>query len=200
MSGLILKDLYVLIKQLRIFLLLTPIFMLSGEFVAILFILMLYASLPMTAMGYDEQSKWTSYAEMLPYSKSSLVISKYVLGYVLLSFAIMLSLIIGLIVNAVKVGSIGSYIDVRLLIIGVSMTLIFIAINVFINFKFGVEKGRIIFIMCFALIGAMSSLINSVDKSNIMKILEMPPIIFLLVAIVINICSIFLSIKTKKKQ
>ncbi len=198
MNGLILKDIYVLTKQVGLFLIITPLFLLSGELSAMFFIMMLFSVLPMTAMGYDEQSKWTSYATMLPYSKSQLVISKYLLGYILLSAAIVLSIIIGTIFSVLQIGTLEMTLDINEFLVAISGTLIFIATHMFVNFKFGVEKGRIIYIIGFACLGALSSLTKDVDQNVVVKIFETPPIIFLLLAIVINVVSIMLSIKYKK--
>ena len=44
---------------------------------------MVYAALlPVTALAWDEQSKWDGLAKMMPYSKFELVFSKYTVGYI----------------------------------------------------------------------------------------------------------------------
>ncbi len=199
MSGLILKDIYVLLKQVGLFLIITPLFLLSGELTAMFFIMMLFSVLPMTAMGYDEQSKWTSYATMLPYSKSQLVVSKYLLGYILLSIAIVISIVFGAISSVVQIGNLEMSLNINQLLIAISGTLTFIATHMFVNFRFGVEKGRIIYIIGFACLGALSSLTKEVDPNAVVKIFETPPIVFLLLAVIINVVSIMLSIKFKNK-
>ncbi len=200
MSGLILKDMYVLVKQLRVFLFTTPLLMLSGELAAMFLIMMLFAVLPMTAMGYDEQSKWTNYATMMPYAKSDLVVSKYILGYILIFVAVVFSVLVDLILNIVQIGNISPILDYNNLLFCVSGALIFLALNMFVNFKFGVEKGRIIYILFFIIIGALNGMLKTIDQNNIMRILETPPIVFLLISIIMNVLSIILSIKFRNKE
>ncbi len=200
MRSLLLKDIYVLFKQLSMFLIITPLFMLTGELVAIFFILMLFSALPMSAMSYDEHSKWTSYATMLPYSRGELVTSKYLLGYIFIIISICVSLILGNLLSLVELGGLNPQLNFNALIVCVSGALVFIAINMFVNFKFGVEKGRIIYILGFACVGALNGFVNSIDANNLAKFLETPPIVFLLFAIMLNIISIFLSIKFKSKN
>ena len=65
MSALILKDFYVLWKQMRLFLLLLLVFSaIPGSFNST-FVVVYAAMLPYTAMAYDERSKWNQMAAML---------------------------------------------------------------------------------------------------------------------------------------
>ncbi len=199
MSALILKDMYVLLKQVSFILFLTP-FILTGEINAIIFVLFVFSALPMTAMAYDEQAKWNSYATMMPYSKKELVVSKFVLGYIFVFGAIVVSSLIGLVLNIMKIDLMTSNLDINSLLLCVSVALMFIALQLFVNFKFGVEKGRIIYILGFAGLGALNGFVNSMGTDAIMELLETPPIIFFGISIIINLISITLSIKLKNKE
>ncbi len=200
MSGLILKDMYVLVKQLGLVLLVTPLFMLSGEITAMFFTIILFSSLPMTAIGYDEQSKWTNYATMMPYSKNQLVVSKYLLGYLCITVAIVLSVAIHIIINLVDFSAINSSLDLNNLVLCISGALMFMSLHMFVNLKIGVEKGRIIYILGFVAVGALNGFIKSLGTNDIMKVLETPPIVFLGIAVLMNVVSILLSIKFRKKE
>ncbi len=200
MSGLLLKDMYVLTKQLRIFFITAPLFMLSGTISAILFILMLFATLPMTSISYDEQSKWSSYAIMMPYSKVSLVISKYLIGYIFIGVSVVFSVVFLIIVNSFRANIFELGIDVNGLVFGISSALTFLAINLLVVFKFGVEKGRIIYICAFGLIGAIGGISNNIDMSNINMMFNVSPLMFLVVAVVSNIISILFALKIKSKN
>ncbi len=197
MSGLLLKDMYVLVKQLKIFLFLTPIFILSGEVTAIFFILMLFSSLPMTAMGYDEQSKWNNYAVMMPYSTSQLVVSKYILGYIFVITAIVISILFNLLSGGINLGTFTPVLNLNSLMLCSGGTLIYISLNMVVSFKFGVERGRIIYILGFAALGALTSL---ADSETARQLLEISPVMILGLAVVMNVVSIFLSIKFRNKD
>jgi ABC-2 type transport system permease protein len=80
MRGLLLKDFLVVTKQLKLFLIIIPVMaMVGGGSMASMAILM-GSVLPMTAIAYDERSKWNEIAVMMPYSKKEIVLSKYLLG------------------------------------------------------------------------------------------------------------------------
>ena len=87
MKGLFIKDVYTLTKQLKLFLVLLLVFALWPGGGMVTFAVIYARLLPMTAMAYDEQSKWNQLAAMMPYTTFQLVFSKYVLGYFFLLIA-----------------------------------------------------------------------------------------------------------------
>ena len=64
----------------KIFLVLLVAFALIPGYSMSAFAVMYAAMLPMTALAYDERSKWDTLAAMMPYSTGALVLSKYLLG------------------------------------------------------------------------------------------------------------------------
>lgn len=93
MKALVLKDFYVLWKQMRMFLLIMVLLSVVGGIFNSVFVVVWCAMLPYTAMAYDERSHWGQLAVMMPYSKRDLVLSKYVLGWLCMAAAMMLSLV-----------------------------------------------------------------------------------------------------------
>ena len=190
MKGLLLKDFYVVTKQLKIFLIIIPIIAIFNPVMTPLVSLM-GAFLPMTALAYDEQSKWSNLADMMPYSKSDIVISKYVFGYIcMLGFTAII-----LLFRLISINSIFSSLPTNIPI-SLAIALIFIAINTPVMFKFGVEKGRFVYILAMAVlasIGALSSEIN-------INIFGISPIILILIAIGINIISMIISIRIQENK
>ena len=92
MKGLILKDFYNLTKQYKIILVLVIFYLLvsvSSEdtnfFGGVVSILMVMQVI--TTLSYDEKSNWDRYALTMPISRSDLVLSKYILGGILLAVA-----------------------------------------------------------------------------------------------------------------
>ena len=82
MSALLLKDYYVIFRQMKIFLLLILVFScIPGTFYSTFAVV--YASmLPYTALAYDERSRWDQMAAMMPYSARDVVLSKYLFGWI----------------------------------------------------------------------------------------------------------------------
>ena len=81
MKALIQKDVYVLWKQMRIFLLVMLVIMVGNGSFGSVFVVLWCSMLPYTALAYDERCKWDQMAAMMPYSPRDLVLSKYVLGW-----------------------------------------------------------------------------------------------------------------------
>ena len=198
MKSLLLKDFYVITKQLKIFLIIIPVIALTtGESMST-FSILLGAVLPMTAIAYDERSKWNELAAMMPYSKFDLIFSKYLLGY-LCMFGAALLVFIGQIIgknNSIVVIDD----DINVLLFAVMGGLIFIAINTPILFKFGSEKGRFVFIITMALVGASGPILQKVDSRIIIKIFNLSPVILLAFVVILNVMSLMISMNIKKDK
>ena len=146
MKALILKDLYTLYKQLKFFLLMIVIFacMPGSSFAG--FAIIYAAMLPITAIAYDERSKWNHLAAMMPYSTRQLVLSKFALGCLLTASAVALSIVAQFIVSQVRHIAFGE-IELITILFFFAIALILQAINLPFMFRFGVEKGRLAFII-----------------------------------------------------
>ena len=98
MTGLILKDLFVMRKVLRSYLLLIVIYAILAyldffdySFI-ITFIQIILAVLPISAFAYDEQSKWDRYAMSLPLGRSKVVGARYLFVLALTLFTVAMGL------------------------------------------------------------------------------------------------------------
>ena len=85
MKGLLLKDWYTLIKQMKIMLVLMLVFACVPGYSMAAFAVVYAAMLPVTALAYDERSKWDTLAGMLPYADRERVLSRYVSGWAALA-------------------------------------------------------------------------------------------------------------------
>ncbi len=195
MKGLLLKDCYTITKQLKIFLIVIPVMAVTGGFFMSAFAVLLGAVLPMTAIAYDERSKWDELAAMMPYSKGNLVLSKYLLGYICMSGAAILVVTGQLLMKTLGIVYTDSSINMLLFAIVGGLT--FIAINTPILFKFGSEKGRFVYLITLALIGASGSILKDIDNNMLLKILETSPVFLLGIAVILNLISILISINIK---
>ena len=93
MRALMLKDIYVLLRQLKLFVIVMVIFALAFQENAVSFIIFYAAMLTVSSMAYDEQSKWPQLAMMLPYSIRDIVLSKYLLGWLMIGGMTLLSML-----------------------------------------------------------------------------------------------------------
>ncbi len=198
MKSLLLKDFYVITKQLKIFLVIIPVIALTTGEAMSTFSILLGAVLPMTAIAYDERSKWNDLAAMMPYSKFDLIFSKYLLGY-LCMFGAALLVLIGQIIGK-NIDIVGIDGDINVLLFAVMGGLIFIAINTPILFKYGSEKGRFVFIITMALVGASGPILQKVDSRIIHKILNLSPVILLVFVVILNVMSLMISMNIKKDK
>ena len=145
MKGLLLKDWFVIWKQCRYLLFVPAVFLAvsalsdDSQFFAI-FAFLLSAMYPMTVMGLDEQSKWERYALTMPFRRRDLVLSKYLLSFCSLFLYGVLYLLLVLLFKhdpeAMKV-------SVMLTSVGISIGILYSALAYPFQFKLGMEKGRI---------------------------------------------------------
>ncbi|MEG0127480.1 MAG: ABC-2 transporter permease [Clostridia bacterium] len=198
MKGLLLKDLFVITKQLKLFLIVIPIMSLFGGGSMAGLAILMGAVLPMTAIAYDERSKWNEMAVMMPYSKQSLVLSKYLLGYLCMLGAAVLVLLGHSI--AAMVGLQRMQGNITLLMMYLSMGMIFIAINTPILFRFGSEKGRFVFIIAMGLVAASSTFLKGTGNAVLRSLTDALPLLLFFGAAVLNLLSMVLSVRMKGRK
>lgn len=159
MKGILIKDLYVAAKQCR-YLLISPIVFVAisvfgqntGTLFFAFFASLLMSMFPMTIMSFDERSRWDIFSIALPYKRSDMVLSKYVLSMAGNIVAAALYFVISLIVNAGK-WDLEFYFSIA--VIAVSFGFIYTAIAFPPIFKLGVEKGRIWYLISIVAISAI---------------------------------------------
>lgn len=188
MKGLLLKDLYVLLRQMRLFMGAILVLCVVNEQLAT-FGIMYAAMLPYTALAYDEHCRWHQLAAMLPCRPRDIVLSKYVIGWLLMGCFAAFSLAM----NAL-LGRLGSELHISAVISALSLACICLAILLPIMFRFGVEKGRmsiiLIFVVIFTFIGSSSQF--NVTALPVMRAL---PALLAAAAIVISAVSVPLATK-----
>lgn len=202
MKGLLLKDFYTLTKQMKIFLIIIVIWSFIPGFSTSSFAIIYAAMLPITALAYDERSKWNALAAMMPYTAENLVLSKFVLGYILVGCTSLLSILAQIIIAFFRKSSLepDNYISFILVI---SIALIIQAINLPAMFKLGVEKGRYIFYLLVAIfiIGGTTLGDRLVDiLENFTANQGLLIFNFIVATLIINVISILISIKIYKSK
>jgi len=143
MKGLILKDLYTLRQQGKIYLVMVALFASVAFFskdssVFIGVVCMLVTMLPVTALSYDERAGWDKYALSMPLRRQDIVLGKYALGGIAAAVGFIVAFLFTLITGKGAGESAFMAFAFSLL----SIFLLSVLMPVFI--KFGVEKGRMI--------------------------------------------------------
>ena len=183
MSALLLKDYYVIFRQMKIFLLLILVFScIPGTFYSTFAVV--YASmLPYTALAYDERSRWDQMAAMMPYSARDVVLSKYLFVLQTILSVIWLSDVEGP--------------SIPVILLSVCVAVCILDITLPMMFRFGVEKGRlamflIIFLVCASAGGIATIEQSSLDGGFYLSLSLVPAAI---AAVVLTVVSIPLAIR-----
>ena len=138
------KDACVLLRQAKIFLVIIVLFAVLGGTAWAAFATWYAALLPITALAYDERARWDFYAAGLPYTRRDLVLGKYVLSWVSIAAAAVLSLLGQAVVGLVRGGGDLAELVAAMPLIVVT-PLLPTAVLLPVLFRYGVERGRMLF-------------------------------------------------------
>lgn len=156
MKGLLLKDWYTLTKQLKFTLGLLVVLTILPGYSTVSFALLYSAMLPITALAYDERSKWDELAAMMPYSVRQIVAGKYVLGMVCLVGAVLLSTVVQGIIGLVQKDF--AVQEVLTMVFCMAfLSVVLMSLNLPVMYRFGVERGRIVFMVLCALVAGIGA-------------------------------------------
>lgn len=216
MKGLILKDFINMKSQLKIYILLITFcliisIVISGPEAISGMAVMFAVLVPVTAEAYDNQSNWNRFALLMPVSKKDIVLSRYIFMEMVTLIVTGLSFAGNFIwysrtYNPWYRGLVESFFIA---------TIIFIIVNVIfavimpIIFKFGVEKGRGVFLggamIVIALLGIFVKGSNGIGgyyinilETDINKYLVL--ILLLIITLIIEYISICVSVNIYKKK
>ena len=195
MKGLLLKDILTLYKQTKIILLLMVVFACIPGLPTSAFAVFYGAMMPITALAYDERSKWDELAAMMPYTAKAIVGSKYVLGLTLVLQVLVLSMLSRLFVHSTPIVSE----ETMSLLITACLSLILMAIDLPFMFHFGVEKGRLIYILltCVFVVagvnyaGKLADAVNGIETAMVTTV----PLLLLAAAVIALLLSYVISVR-----
>ena len=206
MKGLLLKDWYMMKKYCRYYLFVSIGFIIlsmlsSGNMFFVFYPCLLCGMIPVNLLGYDERSRWTEYVGTLPYSKTQIVSAKYLIG--LFTQITMLTVIC--ITQGVKMGVEGSFVLKEFLVL---MMLLLIMASVASSltlpfvFKYGVEKGRVVYYVMIGVVCAGSIIASDLLSGGIQAEIKLNGIfpMICLIGIGIYALSWYLSIVFYKKR
>lgn len=155
MSALLMKDFYVLWKQLKVFLFIILVFSAIPGGYNTVFAIAYAAMLPYSCIAYDERSKWDQLAAMMPYSTRQLVLSRYTLGWIAAAAACGFSLVLQELFSLF----LGGHVYPASLLVSFFACIAIMAITLPLIFRFGVERGRLLmFFLIFLVCGSAGAL------------------------------------------
>ena len=197
MKALLMKDLYVFWRRMKLFVLMIVVFCAVPSVFQNTFAITYAAMIPYSMFSVDESSKWDKLAAMMPYSTFDLVVSKYVLGGLSIGSSFALVTLMQF-VTARFSESTGA--DFSLVIASVCVSLIIMAVTLPMIFRFGVERARMTMIFLIAAVcgsaGAMASLTDAGVSISFAGAAALLPV----AAVVTMALSIPLSIKLYEKR
>lgn len=200
MKGLILKDLYMIKKYCKanllaiVFLIALPLTSKNNMYF-VFYPCFICGMIPVNLLSYDEKSRWLQYSKTLPYTDGQFVSAKYLIGLIL---QIVVLIITG-ISQAVKM-NINSTFQSSGFILIMLMTLIlstfFSSVTFPFMFKYGVEKGRLIYLIMIGMVCAGGFIASSIFYSDVQNKIELNYILpsLCLVSIILYALSWYLSI------
>ncbi|MBQ7926023.1 MAG: ABC-2 transporter permease [Lachnospiraceae bacterium] len=207
MKGLLKKDLCMLWNYCRSMILILAAFTLVGAFMEDSFFYSFYpvlivSMLPVTLISYDERFKWDIYCQSLPISRRVQVTEKYLLS--LLSVLVVILCCIaaqiyrmldmaGFNASVIHWGSLPQFVAML-----VGLGLISPSLMIPLIYKFGAEKGRMVFFVVvgfFCALGAMVSV-----KGSMMQVPSFPEFAVILVCLVLFGISWLISVTIYEKK
>lgn len=200
MKGLLLKDLYMMKKYCKSYLLLIVIFVVvsfasSENLFFVFYPCLLCGMIPVNLLAYDERSKWLQYSETMPYTKGQIVSGKYVIG---LGTQVSVLLVTG-IAQAIRMSMndafvLGEYLVLMMLLL--ILSLLASSITLPFMFKLGVEKGRMAYYIMIGIVCAGSIILSNLLSGGMQKEIQLNGIlpIICLIGIGIYALSWYLSV------
>lgn len=186
MWGFILKDLLVLRKQATSLGVILVIYIVSLGFLgstafAALFCVLLSGSLMASTVTYDHQARWDTYALALPVTRRQIVAAKYGL-LLLLSLAGMAASLLCVLIRSLATHTVLLWELVGLPVLGLAGTILVNSVLLPLLLWFGPERGRLFYILLFALFGGLLGVTASFSQQPEGPVLHLLPLFLLPVA------------------
>ena len=146
MSGLILKDILVARKTIRVYALFLVFYLglsVMGAFALSFvstFLNLLVMMLPMSAFAYDEAAKWDRYALSMPLGRRAVVGARYLFALMLALFAVMAGTAASVIISMMEKEPLIE--SLSTVLASVAIGILFAAIILPLCYKFGPERAR----------------------------------------------------------
>ncbi len=155
MKGLLLKDIYNMRKVGKQYLLILLFFtcycfFLKNPSFFPMMTVMSFSMLVLTTMGYDEAAGFDKYALTLPLNREDLVRAKYLLLVMLLVFSFVLGMLGSTLIGLFMQGDTEPILDQMLSVATVAVIFLLVYATILpLVFKLGVEKARMMMMVCY---------------------------------------------------
>ena len=158
MKSLVLKDLFNIGHNAKSMLFILVVFAaalipFSGVEGYIFVCAILCSMMIVTTFSFDDNSKWTRYAMIMPVSKKELVVGKFIVLAIFCAVGSLFGLVVGsiggLITNKITFDLVGIGELLFLALISWVIALIFGSMSIPLVFKFGAERGRVLLLVSF---------------------------------------------------
>ena len=157
MKGILLKDMMTLKRTMLLYLVLIVFFTVSNGGSGAAFAMFYSIAMPVNMIAVDERSRFDRLMPMLPVRRIDCVLDKYIGAWGCLALAAVL----GIVGESVKAGAL---VLSPVILPAVAVCLVSQAITLPLLFKFGVDQGRMIYMIAIivmaGLLGALGSLID----------------------------------------
>lgn len=165
MKGLLLKDWYMLIKEIKYYVPFTLVYALVAAFTGmpVMFVMinvMLGSMIVKSLMAREEQNKWDSMAVNLPVAAKDLVKEKYFIGMICTLGSNAITFLVLLFSRIILERNISIPLFPFFLIY-IGFGVIYLAGELPVLFKFGTANGRLVFMAVVALLAGVSAAISS---------------------------------------
>lgn len=195
MKALLLKDYYTLGKSLRSLALIVLLWSVIPMAFLNVFAMIYGSMIPYSAMAYDQQSRWNTFARMLPYREKDIVLSRYVLGWLCIAVGGAAVLVFQ---NVLSLFSPRFGCSPWTVLAALCVGLLLLDINVPLMLRYGTEKARwvskLVIILACASTGALGALVNDA-KAATATVLSLTLAGMLALTIIATAVSIPLSLK-----
>lgn len=209
MKGLLLKDIINLKGQLVTYLVIYVIWMAVGYFndspaFFMGVMQMLIVMIPLMALAYDEKARWDQFAVTMPITRRQIVLSRYLFVMMVIVVFVLLAGAGSMIIGGVPEETL------IIMVFSIPLGMIINDISLPVMLKFGVEKGRFVFLgviaLCF-LIGFAVAKIPETAALMEMEILDFAAdrvavamVIFWAAGVAITAISMLFSFRVYKKK
>lgn len=171
MKALLLKDFYVLRKQVWVYAIIVLAWGVVPQAWLNLLAVVYGSIIPYSAMAYDQRSRWDKFTRMLPYSDQAAVMSRYVLGWIfILASAAIVMLSQGILSQLSIPSAFFSALPLRILFVALCIGCLLLALNIPLMLRYGTEKARwvskLVIILACASTGALGALVNDAKTAT----------------------------------
>lgn len=213
MIGLIKKDFFNVASSLKVYLMIPLMFAFvsyANESMDLLAFSTCFVGIfiVMSCFAYDDMAHFDAFALTLPISRKDLVLSKFLIGNLFLIIVFIVSNLLAFLLAAIFEGRFENYSVLNFLEYTFLATMIVNMITGFVScimFKYGSEKGRVVFLVIFISIGfaggLAGSLFDGLDLDALFHFLDQYlTILALPLSLVVESICIFVSTKVMEKK